>query len=1061
MAMTHTAVIAVVVQSMALTRTAVIATVRDQSKFQREVQVSRDKLLEEFEAENEQLLADLRRSRANLAALHEQTANEARARARAEGEIAGDVLHAQVTELKARLAAQSDELGAAQNRALCAEVHVEESELLAQDESVLRAAAEAKLEMLVTDIEQEESRMLEEIELLKVTIEDKDGAHRLTVQNMAMEIELLHENEEVLNLKIVKMNRGSTQNRAPGIKGKVDTDSLASELASKAKTAEAKLATELEQAKEALAAAKQLHATAAQVAEKAAKKAAAENKAFGDEVSALKGELGSLETTISTLKEERIALQALLNKAEAAVFAKDLERTTSADAAAAFKATVAGATQRASKRLSAAQADLKCKESEVASLKPRIKELTTELNTTIVASKKVDSELSAAQAEATLLKAKVGALESELAATKASLKSTKDAAAANGQSADETTAALKAARATEAKLTSDLEQSKAVLVDSVKAGKSLAATLETKVGSLVSELTATKLSLQSTADAAAAKGKSADATAIALKSAKAAEATLTSDLAAATDALASASEAAQKVQASAAKAAKRSGEENGKLATELTSTRAKLEAVTIAVSNHHHHLQSFAKANAELKESLAEALANGVAKAAEAHAAAEASARMIASMEERIAKLTEKSAASDVEVAKLKAKAEGAHAATVDAAFTAVLATKEVESLQVQLTKANTDVQSANAKLETMKKTVSANTELLKTAEKTRDAATETATQLSIDQSKAASVLTSAEMELCLMKELVSDLQSDLSAARELTAAAETSLKAREESAAAEKEKKRIAEAKIEFAKAAAAAAKASSLAAAKAEDERRAAIEQTNESEIKSVETGWKKEPVAAIVPCVPTETSYLRGPLLHPDGSVTRDMRPRVWHGVVDVQQLDVHTQELSKPTLEVCTDGNSLPLHNLCILIERLFYHGFVTTPDFFSFSKRRDPWDFLTVALKSEGIADAVNASKSVTTSVGRFRLFVRWALVQQRLAEYVQIAFAAQPVAMKFYDQAALLLRSETMMTVERALYALTGTFSFHPEVYVSAKDNSFSLDADWPCPTSRLVHRDI
>ena len=142
------------------------------------MQVSRDKLLEEFEAENEQLLAALSRSRANLAALHEQTANEARARARAEGEVAGDVLHAEVAELKARLFAQSDELGAAHNRALRAEELVEESELLVQDESGLRAAAEAKLEMLVTEMEQEDSRMLEEIELLKFTIEDKEETHQ-------------------------------------------------------------------------------------------------------------------------------------------------------------------------------------------------------------------------------------------------------------------------------------------------------------------------------------------------------------------------------------------------------------------------------------------------------------------------------------------------------------------------------------------------------------------------------------------------------------------------------------------------------------------------------------------------------------------------------------------------------------------------------------------------------------------------------------------------------------------------------------------------------------------
>ena len=79
-----------------------------QSKFQREVQVNSDKLLEEFEAENEQLLGDLSKSRANLVALQEQTANEARARAE-DAEAEGSMPHAQVAEMEARLAVQAAE----------------------------------------------------------------------------------------------------------------------------------------------------------------------------------------------------------------------------------------------------------------------------------------------------------------------------------------------------------------------------------------------------------------------------------------------------------------------------------------------------------------------------------------------------------------------------------------------------------------------------------------------------------------------------------------------------------------------------------------------------------------------------------------------------------------------------------------------------------------------------------------------------------------------------------------------------------------------------------------
>ena len=495
--------------------TAELEAARDQVKFQREVQVNSDRLLEEFEAENEQLLADLSKSRANLAALQEQTANEARARAEDE-EAGGNVPHAQVAEMDARLAAQSEELRAAQNRARRAEELVEESELMVQEESVLRAAAEAKLEAVVTEIEQEESRMLEEIELLKFSIEDKEGTHRRTLRNLNMEIELLRENEEALSLEIVRMKRSSAHVSAAD-----GNDSLAAEL------------------------------------------------------SGLGGDDGA--------------------------GAADAEQQHGGDF--------------------------------------NISQL----------------ELQKSRREAKQLKLKMAQLEADLA-------------------------------------------EKSELLDKV-----------------------------------------------------------------------------------------------------------------------------VAKWTASVKQFISEA------------------------------------------------------------------------------------------------------------------------------------------------------------------------------------------------------------------------------------------NDPVAASrVPTGNGITPYLRGPEFHPDGSVTRDMRPRVWRGVVDTAQFEVYTQELSNPTLQVCADGNSPPLLKLCMLIERLFYHGFVTTPGFFSFSKRRDPWDFLAIALKSEEITKAVAASRSVTTSVGRFRLFVRWALVEQRLAEYVQAAFAVRPIVMKFYDQAALLWRLETVVTVDRALYALKAgncTFStMNPEVYVSEKEGRLSLDDGWPEP---------
>jgi hypothetical protein len=199
-------------------------------------------------------------------------------------------------------------------------------------------------------------------------------------------------------------------------------------------------------------------------------------------------------------------------------------------------------------------------------------------------------------------------------------------------------------------------------------------------------------------------------------------------------------------------------------------------------------------------------------------------------------------------------------------------------------------------------------------------------------------------------------------------------------------------------------------------------------------------------------TATPYLRGPEVHADGSPTRDGRPRIWRGVVDTGLFDLLAAELVNKTLQVSPDGNSPALQKFCALLERIFYHGFITTPGFFSFSKRRDPWDFIATALRTEEIVKKVLSSRCVCTSIGRFRLFIRWALTEHRLAEYVQAAFAVRPIVSKFYDPSALLWKLETIVHIDKALYSVTAdaSITINPETYPNVAKGEVSLDEDWP-----------
>ena len=96
-----------------------------------------------------------------------------------------------------------------------------------------------------------------------------------------------------------------------------------------------------------------------------------------------------------------------------------------------------------------------------------------------------------------------------------------------------------------------------------------------------------------------------------------------------------------------------------------------------------------------------------------------------------------------------------------------------------------------------------------------------------------------------------------------------------------------------------------------------------------------------------------------------------------------------------------------------------------------------------------------------TLVGRFRLFVRWALSEKRLAEYAQAAFAIRPIVSKFYDPSVLLWKLETTVLIDKALYSVVVVYSvaadanitmINPEIYMNPNiaRAQVSLEEDWP-----------
>ena len=114
------------------------------------------------------------------------------------------------------------------------------------------------------------------------------------------------------------------------------------------------------------------------------------------------------------------------------------------------------------------------------------------------------------------------------------------------------------------------------------------------------------------------------------------------------------------------------------------------------------------------------------------------------------------------------------------------------------------------------------------------------------------------------------------------------------------------------------------------------------------------------------------------------------------------------------------NSQELDQFVLVIERILQHGLKEKRSFFGAPKGY--WDFVSLAAKYDGSAKDVmnninNLDEGVKTAAGKGRAWIHFALVQKKLAFYLQLLSGKEDLLKEWYEPAALLAHQEHVQMI--------------------------------------------
>ena len=113
----------------------------------------------------------------------------------------------------------------------------------------------------------------------------------------------------------------------------------------------------------------------------------------------------------------------------------------------------------------------------------------------------------------------------------------------------------------------------------------------------------------------------------------------------------------------------------------------------------------------------------------------------------------------------------------------------------------------------------------------------------------------------------------------------------------------------------------------------------------------------------------------------------------------------------------DSDSQPLHQLLVILDLVFRHGLKTRKSILL--GRRDVWDLVQTVEKcdraSEEIVNTVRNLTTISTPLGRVRAWIRLAIMQKKLADYLKFLVDNRSALLDYYEAEALLCSEEAAL----------------------------------------------
>ncbi|XP_033913175.1 RUN domain-containing protein 3A-like isoform X1 [Acipenser ruthenus] len=133
----------------------------------------------------------------------------------------------------------------------------------------------------------------------------------------------------------------------------------------------------------------------------------------------------------------------------------------------------------------------------------------------------------------------------------------------------------------------------------------------------------------------------------------------------------------------------------------------------------------------------------------------------------------------------------------------------------------------------------------------------------------------------------------------------------------------------------------------------------------------------------------------------------------------------------------DDSSEEFINFAAILEQILSHRFKGPASWFSYDGQRSFWDFIRLACGKvpNNCVTSIENMENINTSRAKGRAWIRVALMEKRLSEYIATALRDSRTTRRFYDDGAIMVREEAMV--------LTGML-----IGLSAIDFSFCLKGE-------------